>query len=146
NASLLHPAIDAAIALRKDPAFALDEIESVEVRVLPFAASVTGIRHPKPGSEARFSAAPCVAVALHTGHLRLDSFSTTAVDDPEVNGLRGVITVGGEDGVGKRGARMAVTMRNGPRLEHVVHPNPAPRENRLSDDELDAKLRSIAVP
>jgi 2-methylcitrate dehydratase PrpD len=146
NASLLHPAIDAAIALRKDPIFALDAIESVEVRVLPFAASVTGVRHPKPGSDARFSAAHCVAVALHTGHVSLDSFSAAAVDDPEVTRLRDVVTVCGDEGVGKRGARISVTMRDGTTLEHVVHANRGTPENRLSDDELDAKLRSIAVP
>jgi 2-methylcitrate dehydratase PrpD len=146
NASLLHPAIDAAIALRKDPIFALDAIESVEIRVLPFAASVTGVRHPKPGSDARFSAAHCVAVALHTGHVSLDSFSAAAVDDPEVARLRDVVTVCGDEGVGKRGARISVTMRDGATLEHVVHANRGTPENRLSDDELDAKLRSIAVP
>src|SRR6185437_285523 len=118
NASLLHPAIDAAIALRKDPTFALDEIESIEVRVLPFAASVTGVRHPKPGSEARFSAAHCVAVALSTGHVSLDSFDTAAVDDPDVVRLRGIVTVHGDERVGKRGARIAATMRDGTRLEH----------------------------
>ena len=37
-------------------------------------------------------------------------------------------------------------MRDGARLENVVHANRGTPENRLSDDELDAKLRSIAVP
>ena len=39
-----------------------------------------------------------------------------------------------------------MTMRDGTTLEHVVHANRGTPENRLSDDELDAKLRSIAVP
>ena len=114
--------------------------------MLPFAASVTGVRHPQPGSEARFSAAHCVAVSLHTGHVSLDSFRTTAVEDPEVARLRGAVTVRGDEGVGKRGATIAVTMRNGAMLNHVVHANRGTPENPLSDDELDAKLRSIAVP
>ena len=146
NASLLHPAIDAAIALTKDPGFVLNAVASVEVRMLPFAASVTRQTHPGPGSEARFSAAHCVAFALQTGYLGLDSFSAAAVRDPEVTRLRDRIVVTGDDGVGKRGARVEITMRDGTALRHAVQANRGTPENPLSDDDLAAKLRSIAVP
>jgi len=146
NASLLHPAIDAAIALTKDPGFARDNVASVEVRMLPFAASVTGIKHPGPGSEARFSAAHCVAFALKAGYLGLDSFSTAAVSDPEVARLRDLVSLVGDTDVGKRGARLSITMRDGTTLEHVVHANRGTPDNPLSDEDLNAKLRSIAVP
>jgi 2-methylcitrate dehydratase PrpD len=146
NASLLHPAIDAAVELTKDPRFSLPEIESVEVRMLPFAASVTGLTHPRPGSEARFSAAHCVAFALYAGYLGLDSFSSPAVGDHEVARLRELVTVVADDTVGKRGAKMRITLRDGTTLEHVVHANRGTPECPLSDDDLDAKLRSIAVP
>ncbi|MGH3642792.1 MAG: MmgE/PrpD family protein [Mycobacterium sp.] len=146
NASLLHPAIDAAIELTKDPRFAIDAVKSVEVRMLPFAASVTGLVHPAPGSEARFSAAHCVAFALHAGYLGLDSFSAAAVNDPEVARLRGLVTVRADDTVGKRGARISVTLNDGTVLDHEVLANRGTPENPLSDDDLNAKLRSIAVP
>ena len=146
NASLLHPAIDAAVELTKDPRLVLDAVESIEVWMLPFAASVTGVVHPRPGSEARFSAAHCVAFALHAGYLGLDSFSGHAVDDHEVRRLRGLVTVHADDTVGKRGARMRITLRDGTTLDHVVHANRGTPEHPLSDDDLDAKLRSIAVP
>jgi 2-methylcitrate dehydratase PrpD len=146
NASLLHPTIDAAIALTKDPSFAPQNVATVVVRMLPFAASVTGLTHPGPGSAARFSAAHCVAFALQTGYLGLDSFTALAVNDAEVARLRGVVTVIGDDTVGKRGASMTVTMRDGTALEHVVTANRGTPQNPLSDDDLDAKLRSIAVP
>ena len=146
NASLLHPTIDAAIALTKDPNFVRDNVASVEVRMLPFAASVTGVTHPGPGSEARFSAAHCVAFALQTGYLGLDSFSPAAVNAPEVARLRDVVTVIGDDTVGKRGARLTIATHDGAILEHVVRANRGTPENPLSDEDLDAKLRSIAVP
>ena len=146
NASLLHPTIDAAIALTKDPNFVRDNVASVEVRMLPFAASVTGVTHPGPGSEARFSAAHCVAFARQTGYLGLDSFSPAAVNAPEVARLRDVVTVIGDDTVGKRGARLTIATHDGAILEHVVRANRGTPENPLSDEDLDAKLRSIAVP
>jgi 2-methylcitrate dehydratase PrpD len=146
NASLLHPAIDAAIALTKDPGFSRDAVVSVEVRMLPFAASVTGLTHPGPGSEARFSAAHCVAFALHAGYLGLDSFSALAVDDDEVARLRDAVTVIPDDAVGKRGAKVRITMRDGTTVDHVVQANRGTPDNPLSDDDLAAKLRSIAVP
>jgi 2-methylcitrate dehydratase PrpD len=146
NASLLHPAIDAALELTKDPRFVLADIEAIEVRMLPFAASVTGRTHPGPGSEARFSAAHCVAFSLHAGYLGLDSFSSVAVNDQEVRRLRGMVTVVPDDSVGKRGAHLRITLRDGSTLEHRVHANRGTPENPLSDADLDAKLRSIAVP
>jgi 2-methylcitrate dehydratase PrpD len=130
NASLLHPAIDAAIALTKHPGFARDTVVFVEVRMLPFAASVTGMKHPGPGSEARFSAAHCVAFALQAGYLGLDSFSAAAVGDPEVARMRDLVTVLGEPEVGKRGARMTSILRDGTTLEHVVHANRGTRTTR----------------
>lgn len=146
NASLLHPAIDAAIALTKDPNFARDGVAAVEVRVLPFAASVTGVVHPSPGSDARFSGAHCVAFALLTGYLGLDSFSPSAVNDPEVARLRDLVTIVGDDNVGKRGARVTVTMTDGTSLSETVVANRGTPDNPLADEELDTKLRSIAVP
>jgi 2-methylcitrate dehydratase PrpD len=146
NASLLHPAIDAALELTKEPRFSLDDIVSIEVRMLPFAASVTGRTHPGPGSEARFSAAHCVAFALHAGYLGLDSFCASAVGDQEVARLRVMVRVLPDDTVGKRGAHLRITLRDGSILDHLVRANRGTPENPLSDADLDAKLRSIAVP
>ncbi|OPX13292.1 MmgE/PrpD family protein [Mycobacterium sp. AT1] len=146
NASLLHPAIDAAIALSKHPDFVLNAVASAEVWMLPFAASVTRRTHPAAGSEARFSAAHCVAFALQAGYLGLDSFSAAAVDDPEIARLRDKITVTGDDTVGKRGARLSITTHEGTTLGHAVRANRGTPDNPMSDDDLEAKLRSIAVP
>jgi 2-methylcitrate dehydratase PrpD len=87
-----------------------------------------------------------VAFALHTGYLGLDSFSALAVDDPEVVRLRDAVTVIPDDTVGKRGARVRITMRDGTTVDHVVEANRGTPDNPLSDDDLAAKLRSIAVP
>ena len=76
----------------------------------------------------------------------MDSFSTLAVNDPEVVSAARMVTVVGDDCVGKRGAGVRVTMRGGAILEHIVHANRGTPDNPLSDDDLDAKLRSIAVP
>lgn len=146
NASLLHPAVDAAIALTKNRAFAPERVAHVSVQMLPFAASVTGLRHPQPGSEARFSAAHCLAVALHRGQLGLESFGAAAVSDRQIAALRELVTVHPDEGVGKRGAKMTVTLEDGTALESVVVANRGTPDNRLTDDELDAKLLSIAVP
>ena len=146
NASLLHPAVDAAVFISDRPEFSCDAVEKVEVRMLPFAASVTSETDPGPGSEARFSAVHCVAYALRAGRLGIDSFEVAAVSDPEVRRLRDRVTVIPDDSVGKRGARMRVTMRDGSTIEHVVEANRGTPQNPMSDDDLDAKLRFTAVP
>lgn len=100
----------------------------------------------KTSGTARFSAVHCVAFALHAGYLGLDSFCAAAVDDAEVARLRGTVTVVADETVGKRGARLTVTLRDGTTLDHLVSANRGTPDNPLSDDDLNAKLRSIAVP
>jgi 2-methylcitrate dehydratase PrpD len=144
SASLTHPAVDAAVAARArlDPA----RIESVEVRMLPFAASVTRTVHPRPGSDAKFSSAHCVAVALLTGRLGLADFDPEVVSAPGVAELRERIRVVGDPGVGKLGAVLRITLREAGVVEEVVRFNRGTPGNPLSDRELEAKLRQVAAP
>jgi 2-methylcitrate dehydratase PrpD len=87
-----------------------------------------------------------VAFSLLTGYLGLDSFTAAAVNDPEIGRLRDRVEIVGDDSVGKRGARVTVTLADGHSLSHTVYANRGTPENPMSDSDLEAKLRSIAVP
>lgn len=146
GASLSHPAVDAAIAVHNDPTFHVDDIEQIEVRMLPFAADVTETRHPRSGAEAKFSSPHCVAVAISTGSLGLESFSPSTVSDYSVTSLREKIRIIPDKTLGKRGAEVSVRLKDGSVVRHVVGQNRGTPANPLSDGELETKLRHVAEP
>jgi 2-methylcitrate dehydratase PrpD len=146
SASLTHPAVDAAIVLARRPGFVADEVESVEVRMLPFAADVTAPAHPAPGSDAKFSTPHCLAVALLTGRLGLRDFDDELVFDPAVKALRERVSVVGDTGVGKQGARLVAVLRGGRTFTAEVASNRGTPANPLTDADLEAKLAAIAEP
>jgi 2-methylcitrate dehydratase PrpD len=144
NASLTHPAIDAALAVVEDQRFDPALVGTVEVRMLPFAASVTTNPDPSTSSRARFSVEHCVAEVMRTGRLNLQSFAGDAVQDPVTKRLRTATTVVPDAAQGKRGASVAVTMTDGNVLRSTVTANKGTPDNPLSDQDLVEKFRSVA--
>lgn len=146
SASLTHPVIDAAIAMAGRADFDAAQLASAHASLLPFAAAVTAQLHPAPGSAARFSVRHCVAVALLTAGLGLADFDEPMVADPRVHALRDRIAVSADPAIGKRGAVLRVRLQDGSELTEVVHENRGTPGNRLTDAELEAKLRTVAEP
>jgi 2-methylcitrate dehydratase PrpD len=144
SASLIHPAVDAAIALFDRQEFLAEDVVSVEVRMLPFAADVTAVVHPRPGAEAKFSSRHCVAVALTYGRLGLDDFDARTISEPALAALRSKITVLPDENVGKRGAVVTATLRNGTVATETVEQNRGTPGNRLSDAALETKFLEVA--
>ena len=145
-ASLLHPAIDAVLELRRYSPIPVADITSIEVRMLPFAASVTTETHPQPGASAKFSAAHCVAVAMLYGRIGINNFDANSVSDPTVVAIRDRVRVVADPDVGKRGAAVTIALHDGRTLRSVVENNRGTPENRLSDSELEAKLMDVGQP
>jgi 2-methylcitrate dehydratase PrpD len=146
GASLSHPAVDAAVAVHRDPGFAAAAADRVEVRMHPFAAQVTAVRHPEPGSEAKFSSRHCVSVALITGRLGLDAFGPVLVGDPAVAALRDKVETVPDPTVGKRGAVITAELAGGRTVRRVVEQNRGTPQNPLTDDDLEDKLAGVALP
>ena len=144
SASLNHPAVDAAIELHRAATFDIEDIEAIEVRMLPFAASVTDVIHPSPGAGAKFSTAHCVAVALTTGQLGLDDFGANRVDQPAITRLRDRTKVLGDPAIGKRAVSLTIQLRGERELLQDIENNRGTPENPLTDQELEAKLYEVA--
>jgi 2-methylcitrate dehydratase PrpD len=100
-------------------------------------------RHDGKGHGHRGEARPAVR---HLPGTATRHFCASAVGDQEVARLRAMVRVLPDDTVGKRGAHLRITLRDGSILDHLVRANRGTPENPLSDADLDAKLRSIAVP
>lgn len=144
SASLTHPAIDAAIALAATHRLDPGTVAAIEVRMAPFAATVTALGEPRSGPDAKFSTAHCVAVALTTGMVRPRDFTDEVVADPTVAALRERVRVIPDEEVTKRGCAIRIELTDGGVLEHSVSQNRGTPADPLSDAELEAKLLASA--
>jgi 2-methylcitrate dehydratase PrpD len=142
-----HRAADAVLALGVPAA----EVAAVEVTVPPGGLQPLIHDRPRTGLEGKFSMPYVVAAALLDGRLVLDSFTDAAVRRPAVAALLPAIHVREDPAVAVARNAMeegevavAVTLRDGRRLERRVRwPRGSPADP-LSEAELAAKFRDCA--
>ncbi|MEO7742101.1 MAG: MmgE/PrpD family protein [Usitatibacter sp.] len=143
-------AIDAALELRARGVKA-EDVTMVAVASYKAALDVAGIREPRTTAEAKFSIPYLVAHALARGSVRLDAFDEARLSDPAIRELMRKVYVREDpaltaDFPGKRAAHVAITTRDGSRIEHFAPHRKGDPEAPLTDEEIDAKFIELAVP
>lgn len=88
---LVHTAIEAVIALRKEHGLHPDDITAIGVRVHEYVPRVMHVDVPLDGYAAKFSIPYCVAAALRDGTVTLGSFRAV---DPELVAIGELVDVG----------------------------------------------------
>ncbi|MBI4279530.1 MAG: MmgE/PrpD family protein [Armatimonadetes bacterium] len=141
---LAHPAIDAAMEIRRAHGVRPEDIEAVRCRVPRYTVDAAGQTDPATGLAGKFSVYYCVAVALAEGAAGEDQFTDAQVRRPALVVLQKRVTA--EVVPGFANTESEVTVRTRDRREftaHVTTPKGDPA-NPSSDDELCAKFRSLA--
>jgi 2-methylcitrate dehydratase PrpD len=72
---VLHPLIDAVIALRNRHSIDPASVSEIALRVHPLVLSITGVKEPATGLQSKFSVAHSAAVALHDGAAGIGQYS-----------------------------------------------------------------------
>src|SRR5262249_1264224 len=142
---VVHPVIDAALALRQMPGFALGGIERIVVRGHPLLAARADRPNVTTGREAQVSVQHSVAAALLFGAASLAQYTDACVRDPAVRALRAKITVEPSETIDIAAATLDVRAKNG--ASRVVN-IPAARGSLarpLTDREIEDKLRALAA-
>lgn len=144
-----HPSIEAALLLRHQVGFELEDVESIHVDTYKLA--VTGHDHTeiKGINSAKMSIPYSLAVALCTGKAGLDEFTERYISDKAIQGITGKVQVADIDELTalcpqKRVAVVTVKTTNGEFTERVDYPKGEP-ENPLSRKELEEKFRGLAM-
>ena len=142
----VHPAIDAALAVRVALGGAAPEHVSVES--YPAALDVTDRPDPKTPHEARFSLQYAVARALVRGVPGLDAFEPGALEDAEVRAMLERVAVGVGEGLAEAyperwGARVAVRSQTGRTHRVEVVSATGDPDRPLDDPALDAKVEGL---
>lgn len=142
--SLMHPTIDAVIALRREHGIDPDEVAEISPRVHPYLSWVMAKDKPRTGLDGKFSSFHCAAVAMVDGAAGPRQFTDERVTAPEVVAMRDRVRFEYDESLPKDAARVTVTLRDGRRLERETTHNKGTPGNPMSDDELAAKFLDLA--
>jgi 2-methylcitrate dehydratase PrpD len=139
-----HRAVDAALSLRA--ALAGRTPERIEVVVEPGGLRPLLARHPATATEAKFSMAYAVSVALVHGEFRLKHFDAAALDDERVRSSMAKVTAReseipplGDPAYGDGYAVLTLALPGSDVSDRVDHTY-GDSCNPLSDADLDAKF------
>jgi 2-methylcitrate dehydratase PrpD len=142
---VLHPVLDACLALREQHALAAEEIARVTLRVHPLAVLRADRPDPQSGMEARLSLQHGAAVCLLQGAAGVRQFNDACAADPEVAALRRRVAVEKDEAVPVEAAFASLLTRDGRKLNaHIAHALGS-RERPMSDAALEKKFHELAA-
>lgn len=142
---VLHPAIDAVLALRQRTGIRAEEVERIDVVGHRHIVTVTGIAEPATGLQSKFSTAHSLAVALIDGAAGFAQYTDARATDPVVAALRRRVRVVADDGFGKGQAEVAIHARGTTYRRRTEHAS-GTAANPMSDAALEDKFVTNAEP
>jgi 2-methylcitrate dehydratase PrpD len=142
---VLHPLIDAVIALRNrhrpDPA-AVDEIA---LRVHPLVLSITNVAEPSSGLQSKFSIVHSAAVALIDGAAGIEQYTDAKASNSAVAALRRKVRPIADESLRRDEAHAAITVGKARHAVHIAHAS-GTTEHPMSDAAIEAKFLANATP
>jgi 2-methylcitrate dehydratase PrpD len=142
---VLHPLIDAVIAIRNRERIDPADVNEIGLRVHPFVLSITDVVTPSTGLQSKFSTVHSAAVALVDGAAGIAQYSDAKATDPVVAALRRKTKAVGDATLGSDEA-YAVIVAGGKRHEiHIPHAS-GTAANPMSDVAIEAKFLANATP
>jgi 2-methylcitrate dehydratase PrpD len=143
---VLHPAIDAMIALAGKPPPDPNAIARVELRVHPHAVKITGVRDPANGLQSKFSLWHSAAVAYLDRAAGTAQYTDARAAAPDVAALRERIEVSTDETFRKDQASAAIIITTGERYAAMIDHASGTVDNPMSDDAIEAKFIANASP
>jgi 2-methylcitrate dehydratase PrpD len=142
---VLHPLIDAIVALRDREAIDPATVSEISLRVHPLVLAITGVVEPSTGLQSKFSTLHSAAVALIDGTAGVAQYSDAKATDPAVAALRRKVNAVADETLRKDEAYAAITA-SGKRHEiHIAHAS-GTADNPMSDAAIAAKFLANATP
>jgi 2-methylcitrate dehydratase PrpD len=142
---VLHPLIDAVIAIRNRERIDLAAVSEMSLRVHPLVLSITGVTEPTTGLQSKFSAAHSAVVALTDGAAGIAQYSDAKAADPTVAALRRKTRAIADETLRSDEAFAAIAA-GGKRYEaHIPHAS-GTAANPMSDAAIEAKFLANATP
>jgi 2-methylcitrate dehydratase PrpD len=141
---VIHPALDAAIQLRRRENLKPEQIERVDLKVHPLVLNLTGKTDPQVGLEGKFSVYHAVAAALVTGRAGEQAFSDAAVRDPVIVALRKRVTTTIDPAIKADQVDMVITLKDGRTLHMFIEHAVGSQDQPMTDAQLEDKFTGLA--
>ena len=138
---LLHPTLDACLAIDDAPIFALDDIERITVNVHPLSQIRADRIHPVDGLESKLSLQHAVAIALLRGEAGVRNFTDEATNDLVVHAWREKIRLIADDALNTDEARLVIHLQSGRLITRMISGAQPP----MSRQALEQKFRELVA-
>jgi 2-methylcitrate dehydratase PrpD len=138
---VLHPAIDACIALGKQ--VDAEEVDRIELVVNPYVLELTGKPSPATGLAGKFSIYHTGAVAFLEGDAGENQYADAKVNNPKVVDFRSKIKPSVDENVKEEEVFATAFLKNGEKIEHVVKNATGSIENPMTDEDLVRKFKNL---
>jgi 2-methylcitrate dehydratase PrpD len=142
---VLHPLIDAVIAVRERARISLDAVSEIELRVHPLVLSITNVVEPSSGLQSKFSYRHSAAVALADGAAGIAQYADARAADPTVAALRRKVQAVADETLRKDEAHATVVAGGARHEAHIAHAS-GTTANPMSDAAIEAKFLANAAP
>jgi len=142
---VLHPLIDAVIALRGRAGIDPAAVDEISLRVHPLVLSITGVVEPSSGLQSKFSLRHSAAVALIDGAAGTAQYSDAKAKDPATAALRRKVTAVADETLRRDEAHAAITVSGKRHEVHIPHAS-GTAGNPMSDQAIEAKFMANATP
>ncbi|MDB5641541.1 MAG: hypothetical protein JWN07_858 [Hyphomicrobiales bacterium] len=143
---VLHPAIDAMIALSRQCGAAAADVEKISLRVNEVAVRITGVTEPQTGLQSKFSIYHSAAVAFIDQDAGIAQYTNEKALDANVVALRRRVEVVSDAELRNDEARASLVLRDGRTFDvHVPHAS-GTVANPMSDEAIEGKCIANATP
>ena len=142
---VLHPAIDALIALRQIKKWNYESIQSIEVKVNPLVVSITGNQKPSSGLHSKFSIYHSIVVAFMDGKAGIEQYSDQRVLDSMADQLKEKIIIIPDESLQRDQATAKITTQTDIEEIFIEHAK-GTIDHPMSDQDLIEKFLANAEP
>jgi 2-methylcitrate dehydratase PrpD len=142
---VLHPLIDAVIAIRNRDKIDPAAVTEIGLRVHPLVLSITGVVEPTTGLQSKFSTLHSAAVALADGAAGIAQYSDAKATDPLVAALRRKVQAVADESLRKDEAYATIITGDKRHEIHIAHAS-GTADNPMSDAAIEAKFLANATP
>jgi len=142
---VLHPLIDAVIAIRDRERIDPASVDAIELRLHPLVLTITGVTEPTSGLQSKFSFRHSATVALVDGAAGVAQYSDARAGDPLVAALRRKVTAVADETLRRDEAHAAIIAGGKPHTAHVAHAS-GTADNPMNDAAIEAKFLANATP
>lgn len=145
---LNHPAIEAALKVKEENSFSVDEISAIDVATRDFLAGMVG-DYPQNMLAAKFSVPYAVATALIRGHADITTFYPESFNDDSVRELFSKIKVNPDEEARKSAngpsGRISIVLKDGRTLKSEIDTVRGDYGNRVPREQILEKFRFLTT-